>query len=218
MLARLESVNRDKAVAAVRGEYVHHLDVLKLKQLLIIGEDFCFGYAVFLCRLLGSFGDYVAECDHPYVRKLFKRGEMLAVGYSSAADNSDVYYPIRHNLFSPFLGLYCLLFDIAVIFVICHDGAVTADGSVVTADNNAVKREQLPDRQTCYLAAEEGFSVAYYLEQAVLHAEKARFAYNGVGSVVSALEHTADQLVADSVGHIRLELGTVGITWRFVPA
>ena len=91
MLARVERVNGNLAVLAVGGQYMHHVYIVAGDQLVIIGVYLCALYAVFLGGLLGTLYDDVAERNHFNVGQLLQRGHVLAVGYATAADDTNAY-------------------------------------------------------------------------------------------------------------------------------
>ena len=89
MLARLQRVDRDEAVLAVRRAHVHDVDRLVLQQLFVIGVDLRTLCAVLRAGLLRALLDDVAERDELGVRLAGQRGHVLAVGDAAAADDAD---------------------------------------------------------------------------------------------------------------------------------
>ena len=82
----------------VGGQHMHHVDVIFLQQLFVVGIHPGVRGAVFLGGLFRPFPHNVAESDHLHCVDLFQRGHMLAVGNAAAADNTDMQFAIHRHI------------------------------------------------------------------------------------------------------------------------
>ncbi len=96
VLARLESVDGDKAVRTVGGQNVNRLDLGDLEKLFVVrGNESVFN-AVLFCRLLRSFLYDIAKSNELNVLALCQCGEVLAVGNTAATYNTDLNGSFTH--------------------------------------------------------------------------------------------------------------------------
>ena len=98
MLARLQRVHRDERMLLVGGQHMHHVDVLLLQQLLIVGINPGVRGAIFFGGLFRPLLHHIAESDHFNRIDLFQRGHMLAVGDAAAADDADMQFTIHRRI------------------------------------------------------------------------------------------------------------------------
>ena len=89
VFARIQRIDRNFAVGAVRGADVDDLDGRVRKQLFIIGIDLCVFGAVFGGSFFGALFDEVAERHQLAHARAFQRRHMFAVGDPAASDNRN---------------------------------------------------------------------------------------------------------------------------------
>ena len=96
VLARLHSGAGDLAVRHVGGQHVHGIDGGILQQLVVIGVHLRIGRSVCFGGLHGALLHQVAESNHFGVFNTGHTGEVLAVGNTAAADETQSDF-LGHN-------------------------------------------------------------------------------------------------------------------------